>query len=78
MTWAVVALTSAGAELGLKLKGAMPDAALFVMPGRAEHPAREIKGTLKEFTGSIFNSYDMIVFIMAAGIAVDDRRFDQR
>lgn len=70
MNWAIVALTSAGAEQGLNLQGKIPGSVLYVMPGRAGYPAEEIKGTLSEFTASIFSSYGMIVFIMAAGIVV--------
>jgi len=70
MNWAIVALTSTGAELGLKLQGGIPGSALYTMPGRGAGESREINGSLKEFTASILSLYDMIVFIMATGIVV--------
>ena len=70
MNWAIVTLTSAGSDLGLKLQSRIPGAVLFSMPGRCADSSREITGSLKEFTASIFNSYNMILFIMAAGIVV--------
>ncbi len=70
MSWAIVTLTSAGSELGLKLQNGIPGSVLYSMPGRGVQTSRDIDGTLKEFITSIFNSYDVIVFIMAAGIVV--------
>ena len=70
MNWAIVTLTTAGAELGLKLQSRIPGSVLFTMPGRGTDPSQEITGSLKEFTASIFHSYSIILFIMAAGIVV--------
>lgn len=70
MKRAIVTLTSAGAEFGLKLKNEIPGAVLYSMPGRCADSSVAINGTLKKFTASIFNLYDTIVFIMAAGIVV--------
>ncbi len=70
MKRAIVTLTSAGAELGSRLHAGIPGSVLYTMPGRGAESSIEITGTLKEFTGSIFNSYNVIIFIMAAGIVV--------
>lgn len=70
MNRAIVTLTSGGAELGLKLQKQIPGSVLYTMPGRGYETSLDIKGTLKEFTGSIFNTYDMIIFIMATGIVI--------
>jgi len=51
MNWAIVALTKAGAELGLKLRVEIPDSILYTMPGRGAGDSLEIGGSLKEFTG---------------------------
>jgi len=70
MNRAIVTLTESGVELGLKLQREIPGAVLYTMPGRSVKSSIEIHGNLKEFVRSIFNSYNTIIFIMAAGIVV--------
>ena len=70
MKWAIVTLTKSGAELGRKLSDKIPGSVLYTLPGRGDYLSEEIKGSLKEFTASVFNQYDIIIFIMATGIVV--------
>jgi cobalt-precorrin 5A hydrolase len=68
--WAILAITKGGLSLGSRIRASMPQADLFTIPRWASGETRTIEGSLRDFVGTIFGSYDVLLFIMAAGIVV--------
>lgn len=72
MNWAVVTLTKGGTQQAKKVKRLLGDISLdiYTLEKWADEETIVINKNLDEFIGSIFYSYDIILFIMATGIVV--------
>lgn len=84
MKIAIIAVTDKGMRQACGLAGKMGDCAtVYVKAGRSTEQAVVNFSSLSQLLADIFNRYDGLVFIMAAGIAVrviaphiQDKRFD--
>ena len=72
MNWAVVTLTKGGTQQAKKVKRLLGDISLdiYTLEKWADEETIVINKKLDEFIGSIFYSYDIILFIMSTGIVV--------
>ncbi len=72
MNWAVVTLTKGGVQQAKKVKRLLDDISLdiYTLEKWADEETITINKKLDEFIGSVFYSYDIILFIMATGIVV--------
>ncbi len=70
MKYAIVTLTSGAFETGKKIRHVLEESDLFTLPNRNDGTAQNIEEKFSEFTAGIFYKYEVIVFIMAAGIVV--------
>lgn len=69
MSAAVVALTENGMTLARNLSRLM-DVHLFFPEDKRKEGEHAIEGSLREFTGKLFDNYSEIIYIMACGIVV--------
>jgi cobalt-precorrin 5A hydrolase len=73
MRTAVIALTAAGTELALRVRESL-ESDIYVkpewVPQTAKFTFHAIEESLTDCVGKIFNQYDALIFIMAAGIVV--------
>ncbi|TCT13791.1 cobalt-precorrin 5A acetaldehyde-lyase [Natranaerovirga pectinivora] len=67
---AILTLTEGGLKLGLKLKNQYPDAQLYTMEKYVTQGAQAIKPSLNLMVEKLFQTFDVLCFIMATGIVV--------
>lgn len=73
MDMAIIALTKNGAFTGQRIKEALENEGnieLFTLEKFISGGTKKIQGSLRDFTGILFQEKDAIIFITAAGIAV--------
>jgi len=70
MRWAIITLTKGALRLGEKIKKLIPGSDLYTLPKWNCSNAKTIDARMPEFVGSIFNHYEILLFIMATGIVV--------
>ncbi len=72
MKMVILTLTKGGKQQGLRIKSFFPESELYSMPQFCEEEmkALPIKQPLKDLVKEKFNDVDLMIFIMATGIAV--------
>lgn len=72
MKWAVITLSKKSLELALVIKREIHEIDIYTMPKYIKHGVKPIEGGLRKFNKFLFENYDTLVYIMAAGIVVRD------
>ncbi len=70
MAQAIVALSKMARDLALNIRQKANEYTIYTMPRQLCSDLKPIEGSLKEFTGYLFERYETLVFIMATGIVV--------
>jgi cobalt-precorrin 5A hydrolase len=70
MRWGIITLTRGGLKLAEDIKSKLQDAVIHC-PWKLNYPeGAVIEGRFEDYVSTVFNKFDIIIFIMAAGIVV--------
>lgn len=72
MNWAVITLSKKSLELALEIKSKIPEIDVYTMPKYMKNGVKPIESGLRTFNKYLFENYNTLVYIMAAGIVVRD------
>lgn len=70
MSWGIIVITKNGVNTALKINKKIPGSVIYTLPKWNNGYFKSIQKNFNKFIKSIFNKHEILIFIMACGIAV--------